>query len=165
MRGNYITAEGFASLERELDHLQRVERRKVTAEVSAAAALGDRSENAEYIYGKKRLREIDRRIRFLSKRLDELTVVDQAPPDRNRVYFGATVSLDPGGGEDPLEYRVVGVDEANASQGSISLESPLGRVLLGKVCGDQVRFSSPRGERELEILSIRYEGGPSEEEG
>jgi transcription elongation factor GreB len=158
VRGNYITAEGFAALESELDHLQRVERRKVTAEVSAAAALGDRSENAEYIYGKKRLREIDRRIRFLSKRLDQLTVVDRPPPRTDVVYFGATVSLDPGDGGEPVAYRVVGVDEADAARGSISLESPLGRALLGKACGDRVRLSSPRGEREFEILAIHYGG-------
>lgn len=161
MAKEYITPEGFRRLEEELDQLFRGERRKVTAEVAAAAALGDRSENAEYIYGKKRLREIDRRIRFLSKRLDELEIVDRPPEDRERVFFGAWVTVEEEGGdaERPRQqiYRIVGPDESDAGRGSISLGSPLGRALLGSRVGDEREVTLPKGRRVFSILAIRYE--------
>jgi transcription elongation factor GreB len=153
---SYITAAGFARLEAELHQLWREERPKVTREVSEAAALGDRSENAEYIYGKKRLREIDRRLRYLSKRLDALTVVKEAPERSDRVYFGAWVTLEDGGGEE-LTVRLVGPDEFDAAAGLISIESPLGRALLGKRVDVTFSFRRPVGEVEYTIVRIRYE--------
>lgn len=152
----YITPEGYARLEAELDHLWRVERPRVTHEVAEAAALGDRSENAEYQYGKKRLREIDRRIRFLSKRLDALTVVRTPPPRRDRVYFGAWVRVEDEEGA-VRELRLVGPDESEAGAGRISIDSPMGRALLGREEGDVVELERPRGRTELTILGIRYE--------
>ncbi len=161
MAKEYITPEGFRRLEEELDQLFRSERRKVTAEVAAAAALGDRSENAEYIYGKKRLREIDRRIRFLSKRLDELQIVDRPPEDRERVFFGAWVTVEDDGsdqaGAEQQTYRIVGPDESDAGRGSISFGSPLGRALLGSRVGDEREVILPKGRRVFSIVAIRYE--------
>jgi transcription elongation factor GreB len=155
-RKGYITRLGAERLHAELLRLLNVERPKVTAEVSAAAAQGDRSENAEYIYGKKRLREIDRRIHFLQRRLDTLTVVvPSEQPDRSRVFFGATVTLqNEDGGE--LIYQVVGADEIDAKGGLISVDSPIGRALLGKGRGDVISVQRPRGPVELEILDVRY---------
>jgi transcription elongation factor GreB len=151
----YVTREGYARLAAELERLWKVERPRVTREVSEAAALGDRSENAEYIFGKKRLREIDRRIRFLSKRLDELVVVE-APPDRqSRVYFGAYVELEDPQGE-RLAVRIVGPDEFDVAAGSISLESPLGRALIGKEEGDEFVFRRPKGAVRYTVVSVRY---------
>jgi transcription elongation factor GreB len=153
--GSYITPEGFRRLQEEADQLWRVERPRVTQQVSEAAALGDRSENAEYIYGKKRLREIDGRLRFLQKRLDTLTVVREPPPRRDRVYFGAFVTVEEVSGE-RAEYRLVGPDESDPAQGLLSIESPLGRALMGRSEGDDVRVPRPRGATTLSILSIRY---------
>jgi len=153
---NYITAEGFARLESELKQLWTVERPRVTQEVSDAAALGDRSENAEYIYGKKRLREIDRRIRYLSKRLDALTVVKPSPDQAGRVYFGALVEVEDAGG-DSFEVQLVGPDESDAARGRISIDSPMGRALLGRREGDEFSFERPRGRTELCVVGIRYE--------
>jgi transcription elongation factor GreB len=153
--GSYITPEGFRRLQEEADQLWRVERPRVTQQVSEAAALGDRSENAEYIYGKKRLREIDGRLRFLQKRLDTLTVVREPPPRRDRVYFGAFVTVEEVSGE-RAEYRLVGPDESDPAQGLLSIESPLGRALVGRSEGDEVRVPRPRGATTLAILSIRY---------
>jgi len=153
----YLTRAGAERMHRELVHLLNEERPKVTAEVSAAAAQGDRSENAEYIYGKKRLREIDRRLRFLQKRLDTATVVTPSEQtDRTRVYFGATVTLED---EDSRKttYQIVGSDEIDAAGGRISVESPIGRALLRKGVGDSVEVRRPRGEIELTIVDIRYE--------
>ena len=152
----YITPEGYRALQQELDELWRVERPKVTEAVSRAAALGDRSENADYIYGKKRLREIDRRVRFLSKRLDELTVVTDPPQRDGKVYFGAWVTLED---EEGLEvvYRVVGPDEFDAARGLISMDAPLGRALLGREQGDEVEVRRPKGPAAFTILAIRYE--------
>jgi transcription elongation factor GreB len=149
----YITPEGFRRLQDELERLWKVDRPKVTAEVSAAAAQGDRSENAEYIYGKKKLREIDRRIRFLSKRLDTLTVV---PPKAHaeRVFFGATVTVEEDGQE--ATYRIVGPDEFDVRSGRISVDSPLAKALLGKREGDEVVVQRPRGPAELVVVGIRY---------
>ncbi len=152
----YITRSGAERLHRELLALLNEERPKVTAEVSAAAAQGDRSENAEYIYGKKRLREIDRRIRYLQRRLDLCTVVvPSEQPDRGRVYFGATVTLqDEDGGR--AVYQIVGADEIDAKGGRVSADSPMGRALLGRRLGDWVTVRRPRGAAELEIAAIAY---------
>jgi transcription elongation factor GreB len=153
----YVTREGFERLAAELEQLWKVERPRVTREVAEAAALGDRSENAEYIFGKKKLREIDRRIRFLSKRLDELVVVSAPPEERGKVYFGAFVELEDEAGE-TLSVRVVGPDEVDGAAGRISLHSPLGRALIGKTEGDELAFERPKGRGRYTVLRIRYEG-------
>jgi len=152
----YIPPDGAKKLRAELDQLWTVERRRVTQEVADAAAQGDRSENAEYIYGKRRLREIDRRVRFLSKRLDEVTVVVEPPSDPNRVFFGAHVSVEDDDGARHT-YRIVGGDESDVDRGWISIDSPVARALLGKRCDDVVTVRAPRGEIEYTILAIRYD--------
>lgn len=151
----YITPEGVKRLRDELDFLWRVKRPQVTQAVSDAAAQGDRSENAEYIYGKKQLREIDRRIRFLQKRLDDLVVVDKTPRDTTRIYFGAWVRLENENGE-VVEYRIVGPDEFDLNKGLISVDSPLARALLKKTVGDEVIIVLPRGKTMYSVLEIRY---------
>ncbi len=152
----YLTRAGAERMHRELLRLLNEERPKVTAEVSAAAAQGDRSENAEYIYGKKRLREIDRRIRFLQKRLDTATIVNPAEQtDQRRVYFGATVTLEDEEGA-KTTYQIVGSDEIDTQGGRISVESPIGKALLRKAVGDSVEVMRPRGEIELTLVSIKY---------
>jgi transcription elongation factor GreB len=128
----------------------------VTREVAAAAAHGDRSENAEYIYGKKRLREIDRRIEFLRKRFDVLVVVKPGEVARDRVYFGAKVTLEDEAGAE-LRYWLVGPDESDVESGAISVESPLGRVLMGKRCGDEVVVQRPAGRATYTVLAIHYD--------
>lgn len=155
-RRSYITRLGAERLHKELLQLLNVERPKVTAEVSAAAAQGDRSENAEYLYGKRRLREIDRRLRFLQRRLDSSTVVDPAEQeDRTKVYFGATVTLeDEDGGT--MRYQIVGPDEIDARGGRISVDSPIGKALVGRRVGDAVTVHRPRGEIELTVVTIEY---------
>jgi transcription elongation factor GreB len=153
----YLTRSGAERMHRELLQLLNEARPKVTAEVSAAAAQGDRSENAEYIYGKKRLREIDRRIRFLQKRLDTATIVTPSEQvDRSKIYFGATVILEDEAGARST-YQIVGSDEIDASGGRISVESPMGRALLRKAPGDTVEVRRPRGEIELTVVDIRYD--------
>ncbi|MEX2132014.1 MAG: transcription elongation factor GreB [Pseudohongiellaceae bacterium] len=152
---NYITAEGEKRLKQELQELWSVERPKVTQQVSEAAAMGDRSENAEYIYGKKRLREIDRRVRHLSKRLENLTVVKSIPGDTSKIYFGAWVELEDDTGKQ-FRYRLVGPDEINPSQGMISIDSPVGRSLLGKSLDSDVAIPGPDGEKHFNIVSIDY---------
>ena len=128
----------------------------MTQEVADAAAQGDRSENAEYIYGKRRLREIDRRVRFLSKRLDEVTVVSETPTDSGRVFFGAYVTVeDEDGGQH--RYRIVGGDESDVDKGWISIDSPVARACLGKRCDDVVTVRAPRGEIEYTILAVAYD--------
>jgi transcription elongation factor GreB len=151
----YITPEGFARLQQEADRLWRVERPRLTREVADAAALGDRSENAEYIYGKRRLREIDARLRFLAKRMDELTVVRATPEQRGRVFFGAFVELEEEDGT-RRELRLVGPDESEPGAGRISIDSPLGRALVGKREGEEVLVRRPKGELHATIVSIRY---------
>lgn len=152
----YITRVGAERLHQELSRLLKFERPRVTAEVSAAAAQGDRSENAEYIYGKKRLREIDRRIRFLSARLDTSTIVTPAEQvDCTTVYFGATVTLTDDAGQE-LTYQIVGPDEIDAQGGRISLDSPVGSALLGKHVYDTVVVRRPRGAVELTVIAIGY---------
>ena len=153
---NYITPEGAALLQRELRELWRIERPRVTREVADAAALGDRSDNAEYIYGKKRLREIDRRVRFLRQRLESLEVVrpgDTGDPDK--AYFGAWVVLANDAGE-RRTVRLVGPDEIDPARGRISVESPLGRVLLGREAGDQVTIRPLAGPARYEVVSVSY---------
>ena len=151
----YITPEGAARLREELDYLWRVKRPQVTQAVSEAAAQGDRSENAEYIYGKKQLREIDWRIRFLQKRLDALMIVDRAPTDTSRIYFGAWVRLETDRGE-TVEYRIVGPDEFDLEKGLISIDSPLARALLKKTTDDEVTLALPRGRTLYTVLEVRY---------
>ena len=151
----YITAQGAQRLRDELDHLWRVLRPQVTQAVAAAAAQGDRSENAEYTYGKKQLREIDRRVRHLRHRLDGIVVVDQPPSDPSRIYFGAWVSLENEDGSE-RRVRVVGPDEIDAASEHISMDSPLGRALLGKRVDDMVRIEVPGGQREYVVLDIEY---------
>lgn len=154
-RSNYITPEGAKTLRAELDFLWTNERPRVTQQVSDAAAMGDRSENAEYIYGKKRLREIDRRIRFLSKRLEALTVVSEPPGNPRRVYFGAWVRLENEDGEEAT-YRLVGPDEISAETGRISIDSPVGRALLGREEGDEVVVRRPAGAAVFTVLGVSY---------
>lgn len=157
---NYVTVTGHAALRSELKHLVERERPDLVQVVAWAASNGDRSENGDYIYGKKRLREIDRRIRFLMKRLETAIVVDPAEQQNTeQVFFGATVTVceladgDAGGEE---TFQIVGVDEADAGHGRISWISPLARALLKAREGDAVRFQSPAGQRELEVVAIRY---------
>lgn len=150
-----ITPEGEARLRAELHELWHVRRPQVTQAVSEAAALGDRSENAEYIYGKKMLREIDSRVRFLSKRLENLKVVDQAPSDPNKVYFGAWVTIEDEDGNE-ARYRIVGPDELDLKQGLISIDSPLARALIGKSLDAEVKVQTPSGERLCYITEIDY---------
>lgn len=154
-RSNYITREGFDALERELRYLWKEERPRVTQAVADAAALGDRSENAEYIYGKKRLREIDRRVRFLSKRLEQLEIVYPSPQQAGRVFFGAYVDIEDEEGA-AQHYRIVGPDELDPQKGHISIDSPVARALLGKRVDDEVEVETPAGKRYLYIVSIRY---------
>jgi transcription elongation factor GreB len=151
----YITPEGAARLREELVYLWRVKRPQVTQAVSEAAALGDRSENAEYIYGKKQLREIDHRIRFLQKRLDELIIVDRIPQNTSRIFFGAWVRLENDNGEE-LKYRIVGADEFDIDKGLLSIDSPLARELLKKTVKDEVTVTVPQGHITYTILEIRY---------
>jgi transcription elongation factor GreB len=152
----YITPAGHARLTAELKELWKVKRPEVTRKVAEAAAMGDRSENAEYIYGKKQLREIDARVRYLSKRLEELKVVDRAPPDCTRVFFGAWVTLADDAG-DEHRYRIVGPDEIGDARDYISIDSPMARALVGKRVGDAFPFQRGDEDVEYEVLEIRYE--------
>jgi transcription elongation factor GreB len=152
----YITPQGAQRLRTELDLLWRDERPRVTQAVAAAAAQGDRSENAEYTYGKRRLREIDRRVRFLRRRLDGMVVVDQPPADSTRVFFGAWVLLEAEDGAQS-RYRIVGPDEFDMVPGYISMDSPLGRALLRRRLDEQVVVETPGGARTYLIASIEYE--------
>ena len=156
----YITPEGKSRLKDELHHLWKVERPEVTQQVSDAAALGDRSENAEYIYGKKRLREIDSRVRFLRKRLEVLNVVDQLPSDTNKVYFGAWVKLTREDGID-MKYRLVGPDEIDPAKNYISIDSILGKALLGKHLDDEIAVQTPSGTHCYEIVAVNYSSAQS----
>ena len=151
----YITPEGYRRLNEELQRLWKEERPPITKSVQEAAAQGDRSENAEYIYGKKQLREIDRRIRFLSKRLDGMTVVERVPDDTGKVFFGAWVEVEDDDGK-VERFRLVGPDEANGSRGEISVDAPLARALLGKRVDDEAWVRTPNGERCLYVNRIWY---------
>lgn len=152
---NYITPHGFKRLQDELRELKYKERPEVTATVSWAAENGDRSENADYIYGKKRLREIDSRIRFLSKRIETAEVVDPLSLNCPEVRFGATVTI-VDEADKKKSYSIVGVDEADVNKGCISWRSPLAQALLKRKAGDIVTLRSPKGEQELELLKVEY---------
>src|ERR1700733_15147243 len=152
----FITPAGIARLRAELEQLWRIERPRVTQAVQDAAAQGDRSENAEYTYGKRRLREIDRRVRFLRKRLEGMVVVAQPPADARRVFFGAWVELQAEDGA-RTRYRIVGPDEFDMAPGYISMDSPLGRALLSRKLDEQVSVATPAGACAYLIVSIEYE--------
>ena len=153
---NYITPGGFQRLKDEFDQLWKTERPELVKTITWAASNGDRSENGDYIYGKKRLREIDRRIRFLSKRLDNAEVVDPAQREEcGQVFFGATVTVCDPHGEDRT-YSIVGVDEADAGRGLISWVSPLARALFKASAGDVVTLRTPGGAEEIEVVEVRY---------
>lgn len=154
---NYITPEGFAALEAEFNQLVKVERPEVVRTVSWAASNGDRSENGDYIYGKRRLRQIDSRLRFLMKRMDIAVVVDPATQqDLEKVFFGAWVTLYSLDRDSEHTYRIVGQDELEPSKGYISWVSPLARAMLGKAPGDTVRVQTPAGEEIYEVLEVSY---------
>ena len=150
-----ITPEGEARMRAELHELWHVRRPQVTQSVSEAAAQGDRSENAEYTYGKKMLREIDSRVRFLTKRLENLKVVDSRPSDPNKVYFGAWVSLEDDDGHES-RYRIVGPDELDLKTQQISIDAPLARALIGKALDAEVRVQTPTGKKAWYIVAIEY---------
>ncbi len=153
---NYMTRDGYTRLRNELEHLMNVERPDVVQIVSWAASNGDRSENGDYLYGKKRLREIDRRIRFLTRRLEIAEVVDPAEqPNRDRVFFGATVVYSDSAGEE-FRVTIVGVDEAEPLEGRISWVSPVARALIKAREGDTVTLRTPGGVEELDILEVHY---------
>lgn len=153
--GVYITPDGASNLRRELNHLWKNKRPQVTRRVAAAAALGDRSDNADYTEGKKQLREIDRRIRYLSRRLDNLNVVDRTPDNQDTIYFGAWVKLADEEGKESI-YRIVGADEINLNKGWISIDSPMAKSLLRKRLGDQLVVSRPKGDAEMLVLDVQY---------
>ena len=151
----YITPEGEQALKAELKELWLLRRREVVPALTAAAAEGDRSENAEYIYRKRQLGQIDGRVRYLSRRLDEVEVVHQAPRVRDKVFFGAHVSLEKDGG-DCVTYRIAGADEIDSKRGYISVDSPLARALLGKQVDDEVTVELPEGNARFVVTEIRY---------
>lgn len=151
---NYLTPEGHQRLRDEFRQLLEVERPKIVASVNAAAAMGDRSENADYIYGKRRLREIDRRLRFLQKRLENVEIVDPSSVDTSKVSFGVFVTVVDEDGKSAL-FQIVGEDEIDPKAGRITFSSPLGRALLGKKVGDSVTVQRPAGPMDFEIVAIR----------
>jgi len=152
----YITAEGMAALQTELDYLWNKRRPLVVKALSTAAAEGDRSENAEYIYRKKELGEIDRRVRFLSKRVDEVKVVSDTPKNNHQIFFGAWIELEDDAGK-MLQYRIVGPDEFNADRGFISMDSPVAIALMKKCEGDEVTVTTPGGVIDYYINRVQYE--------
>ena len=151
---NYITRPGYARLEAELRRLVEIERPQVVKTVAWAASLGDRSENADYLYGKKRLREIDRRVRFLIKRLEGAEIVNSSGRDTDQVFFGATVRVKGASGEKTV--TIVGVDEVDPAHGRVSWVSPIAKALLKARAGDRVTLRTPAGEERLEILEVTY---------
>jgi transcription elongation factor GreB len=154
---NYMTPAGYARLDAEFNQLWKVERPTLVDTISWAASNGDRSENGDYIYGKKRLREVDRRIRFLSKRLEHAEVVDPATREKtDQIFFGATVTVADANGHEST-YSIVGTDEAEAGSGRIAWVSPMARALLKAREGDTVRVQTPDGQREVDIIEVRYE--------
>jgi transcription elongation factor GreB len=152
----YATPEGAKRLRDELDELWRVQRPQVTRAVQEAAAQGDRSENAEYIYGKRQLREIDRRVRFLRRRLEGMVVVGRPPDDRGRVFFGAWVTVEDEQGE-TSSFRIVGPDEIDPARRYVSMDAPLSRALLGKRLDDEVTVEVPGGSKTYVVVEIAYE--------
>ena len=154
---NYMTPQGYARLKSELKQLLDAERPELVKVIAWAASNGDRSENGDYIYGKRRLREIDRRIRYLTKRLESAVVVDPAARgDIDQVYFGATVTYATGSG-DERTISIVGIDEVDAGRGRVSWISPIAKALLRKQAGDRVRLATPAGTEEIEVLDVSYE--------
>lgn len=156
MKTNLITRAGWQKLEDELKYLWKVKRPEVTQAVSEAAALGDRSENAEYKEGKRELRAIDRRLRFLTKRLDALKIVEYSPQQEGKVYFGAWIELE-NDQEEIVRYRIVGTDEIDTKNNYITIDSPMARALIGKQVDDEVRVLTPSGEKEWYINKIQYQ--------
>jgi transcription elongation factor GreB len=156
MKTQLITRQGFEQLKQELDHLWRKERPEVTQIVAWAASLGDRSENADYQYNKRRLREIDRRVRFLRKTLEEIQVVEYHPQQEGRVFFGAWVELEDLDGQ-RLTFRIVGPEEIYGKKDYISIDSPMARACLKKQVDDEVLVETPNGKKEWYVMSIRYE--------
>lgn len=152
-----ITPEGYRALQQELERLWKVERPRVTDEVATAAAQGDRSENAEYIYGKKKLREIDRKVRFLTKRLESVTVVSPSKEQAGKVFFGAWFTLEDEDGVTST-YRIVGTDEVDLATKKISVASPVAQALLGKRVGETTVVQRPKGPTEVTVLKVWYEG-------
>lgn len=155
-KSHYITRCGWDTLDQELKFLWREERPKATQAVSEAAALGDRSENAEYIYGKRRLREIDRRVRFLTKRLAVLQIVDYHPKQQGKIFFGAWVEIENLHGQ-IKQYRIVGCDEFDPQKNWISIDSPVARALIGKKVDDEIKVNTPSGEVIWSINRIWYQ--------
>ncbi|GBE31109.1 transcription elongation factor GreB [bacterium BMS3Bbin05] len=151
----YITPKGHKRLSEELTYLWKIKRPEVTRAVAEAAAMGDRSENAEYIYGKKQLREIDSRMRVLQRRLNELKIVDRPPEDTTKIFFGAWVELEDDDGNE-YKYRIVGRDEFDPAKNYISIDSPMAKALLGKKEDDEVVVNRPNGETAFIVLSIQY---------
>jgi len=154
-RSPYITPEGHKRLRDELSFLWKTKRPQVTQAVAEAAAMGDRSENAEYIYGKRQLRQIDSRIRFLSKRLSELKVIDKKPADISKIFFGAWIELEDRDGT-VYTYRIVGADEIDPGRNFISIDSPMAQALLRRTDGDDVTVNRPNGTSVFVVLSVRY---------
>ncbi len=152
----FATAAGARRLREELDHLWRVQRPQVTRAVQEAAAQGDRSENAEYIYGKKQLREIDRRVRFLRKRLEGMVVVSRPPDDTSRVFFGAWVRIEDEEGRE-TELRIVGPDEIDPARRYVSMDSPIARALMRRRGGDEFTVDVPGGPRTYVVTEVRYQ--------
>jgi len=155
MKANYITTNGFKKLTEEQDRLLRFERPEVTKLVTWAASNGDRSENADYIYGKKRLREIDRRLRFLQQRIEAAIIVDPSKMTAEKIQFGATVTIE-FESTDRKTISIVGVDEIDTEKNHLSWQSPIGRSLIGKELGDVVEIQTPSGSKEVEIIDICY---------
>lgn len=151
-----ITRRGYVKLQGELDHLWRVERRETTEKVAWAASLGDRSENADYKYNKQKLRQIDKRIRFLRKRLEELKIVDYAPAQEGKVFFGASVVIENAEGQE-RSFTIVGPDEIYDDKSVISIDSPMARAALGKQIDDEIRVTTPTGIKEWWIVDISYQ--------
>jgi transcription elongation factor GreB len=151
----YITPEGFRRLADEHERIWKRERPRIVAEVEAAAALGDRSENAEYLYGKRKLRELDRRLRFLSLRMDELTVMEPTPHPSGRAFFGAWVTVEDDDG-DERTWRLVGPDEFDVARGLLSVDAPLGRALLGRGAGDVAVVQRPGGDAEITVVRVQW---------
>ena len=153
----YITPEGEQTLREELHQLWKIERPQVTSAVHEAAKNGDRSENGDYIYGKRRLREIDSRVRFLNKRLDEVEVVERVPDNTDKIYFGAWVTLEDEAGEE-YHWRIVGPDEFDLGAGKLSMDSPMARALMGKGLDDEIQVSTPSGQQVYYVTCIDYDG-------
>lgn len=152
----YITAEGAAGIRAEIRQLWKVERPEVTQVVHEAAKNGDRSENGDYIYGKRRLREIDSRVRYLTKRLEDAKIIEDKPRDPSMVFFSAWVTVEDQDSVEQITYRLVGSDEIDASQNWISIDSPIARALVGKSVDDEITVKTPSGERFLVVIAIEY---------